>query len=741
MSKLRDALCMLVPSVTVFFAGGCIMILELVASRLVAQDLGSSLYTWTSILGTVLGGLAVGAYLGGRLADRYHPRRALAVFFGLSSAACVAIVVWNNIVGDWAWLWRLPWPAHVFVHVALVLAAPSMLLGTISPVAVKGALDRGLAPGRTVGAIYAWAAAGALAGTFLTGFFLIPQFGCIIVIWAVGAALLAMALLYWVSCLALHLWALLFGALATIGMAPADWAQEAGVGAGLRAPEDPTVVYEDETSYGRVAVRRVSERPDQRTFWEDQFKHSEMVMGDVTNLQCFYTKIYAALTHGVGLQNSRSPARMMVIGGGGYAFPQYLQAQWPGSAVEVIEVDPGVTQAAQEAFGLEQNSAIETVNLDARGHIAQLLRRDGSESVAGRYDFIYGDAIGDYSLPVHLLTREFHDQIAQLLNEKGVYLVNVIDTYESGRMLGAVVHTLEQTFPHVYVVGNRVRLTSLPDTFVVVATATRLEPAEMLSEYSEHAPFWCLDETEIAYLQDKAERRVLTDDHAPVENLLTPVVQQGAVERLARRYFREAVRLRAAGRVGRSIARYREAMELNPSLTIRACSAIGFMRVEQKDLEGAVSAFRKAIVYQTESGLEQTAIAPVHMNLGVLLRRMDRPAEGREHLAEAVKWFRVDIRKNPGSVVVWEWLGDALAIMGDLKGASDALEKAVELAPENPAYYRKLAKALELQRRYDEAIVAARRLVELLKKEDRKAAVEMSQYVEFLEYERVKRRR
>ena len=88
MSMLRGMLRMLVPSATAFFASGCIMILELVASRLVARDLGASLYTWTSIIGVVLAGLAMGNYVGGRLADRFHARRALAVLFGFLSGLC-----------------------------------------------------------------------------------------------------------------------------------------------------------------------------------------------------------------------------------------------------------------------------------------------------------------------------------------------------------------------------------------------------------------------------------------------------------------------------------------------------------------------------------------------------------------------------------------------------------------------------------------------------------------------------
>ena len=93
-----------------------------------------------------------------------------------------------------------------------------------------------------------------------------------LMIWAVGAAMLVVAILYWTSCLALHLWAAGFAALAAMGMVPADWAVETGVAAHLREEPDPSVIYEDETPYCHVGVRRISEKPDRRAFMLDKLK-------------------------------------------------------------------------------------------------------------------------------------------------------------------------------------------------------------------------------------------------------------------------------------------------------------------------------------------------------------------------------------------------------------------------------------------------------------------------------------
>ena len=291
MSKSKGFVSILIPAATVFFSSACIMILELVAGRLIARHLGSSLYTWTSVIGVVLAGITIGNYLGGRIADRFCARKAIAVLFGISSVACVVIVVLNNLVGKWNVLSYLNWPWHVFTHVSLVFLIPSTLLGTISPVVAKMALDRGLPTGRTVGDIYASGAAGSIAGTFLAGFYLIAAMGTIAIIWTVGFALLLVAILYWHRFRVLYLWAAIFTVLMTMGMAPAGWAESAGSSIALREKSDANILYEAESQYCYIAVRQLSKDPDRREFVQDKLKHSEIIMNDIRNLQYFYQQV------------------------------------------------------------------------------------------------------------------------------------------------------------------------------------------------------------------------------------------------------------------------------------------------------------------------------------------------------------------------------------------------------------------------------------------------------------------
>ena len=78
--------------VVVFVASACALILEIAAARLLAPYLGVSLYTWTSIIGVVLAGIALGNYLGGLVADMAGSRRTLGLLLAAAGAASLAIL-------------------------------------------------------------------------------------------------------------------------------------------------------------------------------------------------------------------------------------------------------------------------------------------------------------------------------------------------------------------------------------------------------------------------------------------------------------------------------------------------------------------------------------------------------------------------------------------------------------------------------------------------------------------------
>lgn len=178
--------------IVVFIANACIMILELVAGRIIAPQVGVSLYTWTSVIGVILAGMSLGNYLGGRLADRYASLRLLGGVFLLGGITSLGILAADTL----AIAARVEWPiiVEILVLIAVLFLPPAVVLGMISPIVVKLAVEDLARAGSTVGRISAAGTAGSILGTFVTGFWLIAWLGTHAVVLCVATLLLVVGL-------------------------------------------------------------------------------------------------------------------------------------------------------------------------------------------------------------------------------------------------------------------------------------------------------------------------------------------------------------------------------------------------------------------------------------------------------------------------------------------------------------------------------------------------------------------
>ena len=183
----------------VFVAGACSLALELTASRLLAPDFGTSLFVWANLIGLILLYLTIGYYAGGRLADRY-PRPA--VLYTLTAVAgmwiaCIPalsqpILAWSlTNFGSLA-------PGDFYgslVAILLLFSVPMILLGCVSPYAIRLRVEQIGKAGRTAGHLYAIATAGSIVGTFLPVLALMPNIGTRLTFFVFAIALLVMSLL------------------------------------------------------------------------------------------------------------------------------------------------------------------------------------------------------------------------------------------------------------------------------------------------------------------------------------------------------------------------------------------------------------------------------------------------------------------------------------------------------------------------------------------------------------------
>ena len=185
-----QGLARLLPYALAFTSSLCIMILELVSSRLVARHVGSSLTVWTSVIGIILGGICLGNVLGGRLADRVEPRRAIGPLFVLGAMLTLSSLWMNGYVGN-----LLPrpdqmnWELRTVLVVTLDFLIPATVLGMVGPVVAKMAVEQAAKAGSAIGDVYFWGAIGSIAGTFICGFVLMYLAPTSTIVLLVAAAL------------------------------------------------------------------------------------------------------------------------------------------------------------------------------------------------------------------------------------------------------------------------------------------------------------------------------------------------------------------------------------------------------------------------------------------------------------------------------------------------------------------------------------------------------------------------
>ena len=418
------------PGTFAFIGSACLLVLEIDAGRILAPVIGSSLYTWTSVIGVVLAGISLGNWLGGKLADSRPGRSTLSYEYLTAAIASGLILLLARDLSSVA----APegWPAglQVLWLAVLLLFVPSVLLGTITPMIVKLSLSSLDETGRVVGRIQAAASAGSIIGVFLTGFLLISQFGTRAVVADVTVALLVLAVAsnpFFVElpARAARQAAIVGGAaiVVTLGVA------------GLLSSYD--VPCTDESDYYCIRVDTV-DNGAYKQLSLDVLVHGIVSVKDPTQLVYPYERLYGNVVD-AGYKRDR-PLKAFAIGGGTFTFPRWLERYHQGDTL-VAEIDPEVVQVNRDELGLRDTPGIQIVQDDAR---PALRDRPAGE----RYDLVLGDAFGDIAIPYHLVTREFNDLVEAHLKPDGMYLVNLIDGVHYD-FLRSYVKTLRKTFPQV----------------------------------------------------------------------------------------------------------------------------------------------------------------------------------------------------------------------------------------------------------------------------------------------------
>lgn len=498
----------LIVYVAAFVVGMIVMSFEMLGSRYLNPYFGSGIYTWASLISTVLAALCVGYFLGGWLADRAPSLTVLGLTVITGSAYILLVPVFAERMLESLLAGIDDVRAGSLLASVAILFFPVTFLGMYSPFGIRLLLRDPSHSGRVSGAVYGINTFGSIAGTLGTTFFLIPMMGSRAITITAGIV----GIVSGVALMAAHRLmravpaALLAGALASgsvaiaTGTASGEELVDMKVREQLLTRKDGQIDH-IETTYNDIFVFKDKFELNmafQLKGWD--FTQSSINLKDADDLPLAYTRqMTMAVVYPAALK------RILMIGLGGGAISTYLGRHIPHVAIDTVEIDPGVIKAAKKYFGILETGRIRYLSGDGR----VFLNRNRQP-----YDLIILDAFHGGYIPFHLLTREFFQLVKRNLAPDGAVATNL---HDGTKLYYSTVLTMRAEFPdlHFYPSGEgeviAMGTMRSRDRGAVIRRA-----AEMQEEYKFRFPLPDLIAHPLATV-DTSQGVMLTDDFAPAD--------------------------------------------------------------------------------------------------------------------------------------------------------------------------------------------------------------------------------
>jgi spermidine synthase len=497
----------------VFVSGMTSLGVEFGASRLLAPYFGTSLYVWGVLIGLILIYLSAGYVIGGRLADR-HPRDD--VLYQITAWAglwigVIPLVSYPILLASQQGFKQLSvgLVAGSLLATVLLFAVPVILLGCVSPFAIRLLLKDVETGGNTAGRVYALSTAGSILGTFLPVFWFIPTYGTRPTLVGFGLALIVISVA--------ALWPRRrFYAAFGIAVILA-WIL---LPSGIKPPQVGSLLYEKESAYNYIQVVQVGTQT-QLILNEGQAIHS---IYDSQNILTRGPWDYMLVADSFRPAQSTEPQPqdVAILGlAGGTAARGYTAAFGDQVQITGVEIDPEILDVAHRYFHLNEPN-VHPVVADARYWL---------DTQAGHYDVMILDAYRQPYIPFHLTTREFFTEVRGHLNPGGVAVVNAGRTATDYRLVDAIASTMAAVYPSVFLVdvpefaNTLVYGSTQPTTIADVEHNLGLINEPLARTVATSAV------TEGGLRVSPYHGQVFTDDLAPVERLIDEIIFSYATRR------------------------------------------------------------------------------------------------------------------------------------------------------------------------------------------------------------------
>jgi spermidine synthase len=477
------------------------MSFEMLGSRYLNPYFGSGIYTWASLISTVLAALCVGYFIGGIAADRFPSAKVLGAMVMIGSAYILVLPAFSQPLMEFVLDATADVKAGSLMAAFAILFFPVTFLGMYSPFGIRLLLRSAQSSGRVSGAVYGVSTAGSIVGTLGTTFFLIPAIGTRAITLVLGAAgILSGLMLILAPRLRRGTFALVLILLAVPGAHANDLIDSAVRADMLKRPDGR--VARIETEYNDIFINK---RRNELTmsFQLKGYDYTESVanLTDPDDLAVRYTQVMT-----VGAVYPPELRKVLMIGLGGGSLSSYLGRFLPRVEIDTVEVDPGVITAAKTYFGMKETARVRYLEGDGR----VFLNRHKET-----YDLILVDAFHGGYVPFHLLTKEFYTLLKQRLAPGGAAVFNV---HDGTKLYASTLLTLRTVFPsvHLYPSGAGEIITVVtaepaPDDATLASRAASLQ-----EKFGFRFPLPAL----LARRTDKSGTtqtgELLTDDFAPV---------------------------------------------------------------------------------------------------------------------------------------------------------------------------------------------------------------------------------
>ncbi len=504
----------------VFTCGMAVMATEMAASRLIQPYFGDSQLIWACVIGLIIIYLAIGYYLGGRLGDRFPRPGFLYQLIGLSALSIGLIPLLSSPILQMGLDGFKKADGAVFFGalfgIILLFAIPVILLGCVSPFAIRLLVHNVQDAGRTAGKVSSISTSGSILGSFLPVLLFIPTFGTRTTLYIFSIVLLTFATIG------------LFGVARRV--APAYAVLLAGVIAmaallvfNIKEPPYGKLLFDKESAYNYIQVVQREDKQVDLVLNEGHAIHSIYNPNKVlTNGPWDYFMVTPFFNKG---RTEKDVKSAMIVGlGAGTVAKQLSKAYGEQIKIDGIEIDPEIIKAGQTYFEMKEPN-LNPIAQDGRY---------GLITSGKKYDIIGVDAYKQPYIPFHLVTQEFFGQVRDHLTPSGVAVINAGTPSVNGkpdlRLAEALAQTMKTVFPNVYLIN----VSGYFNT-IVVATNQPTDIATFKQNIEQFVSNDLIKQVGARALQEGNIREwtgktdgptppVFTDDWAPVERIIDQVI-------------------------------------------------------------------------------------------------------------------------------------------------------------------------------------------------------------------------